>query len=117
MVYRGVIFGEVITPWHSPTGEGVDHPPPKMVCVIPIITLKGVSSYATRHWGQGGGGGGSDYAALDASIKGGFLSSLFGDPDAPQSYRILCHLSVERSRIAITGPMDSMEYNHWTSEA
>ena len=62
-------------------------------------------------------GGGSDYAALDASIKGGFLSSLFGDPDAPQSCRILCHMSVESSRIVITEPIDSMEYNHWTSEA
>ena len=63
------------------------------------------------------GAGGAEYAALEAAIEEEFLSALFGDPDAPQSYRILCHLSVERSRIAITGPMYSMEYNHWTSEA
>ena len=65
--------------WHSPTGEGVDHPPPKMVCVIPIITLTGVPFYATRHWGRGG----AEYAALEAAIEEEFLSALFGDPDAP----------------------------------
>ena len=63
------------------------------------------------------GGEGYEYAALEAAIKGEFLSSLFGDTDDPQSCRILCHLSVESSSIMITEPMDSMEYNHWTSKA
>ena len=36
------------------------------------------------------GGKGYEYAALEAAIKGEFLSSLFGDTDNPQSCRILC---------------------------